>query len=88
MVVRGSSAAEPVTDLVNGFFCEDTTESLAEVMVKAVEDPHLLANMGIEARRTIPISWNGIMETVLERYQYLIDRRTNRESAERQEVLI
>lgn len=88
VVARGAGPAEAINDAVNGFLCDDTTKSLTAIMTRAIEEPRMLAEMGLKAQRTIPEGWDGIIDTVLERYQYLIERKTKRESAERQEALV
>ena len=72
VVVRGSSAAEPITDSENGFLCEDKTSDLARVMELAIDDKEKMRFVGEAARRTIPKSWDGIIDVALERYQKLI----------------
>jgi len=72
VVVRGSSAAEPIIDGENGFLCEDDTFDLARVMEGAITDIERLRTAGALARRTVPKIWDGIMDSVLERYENLI----------------
>ncbi len=74
VVIRGSSAAEPIVDGINGFLCEDETSDLARVMERAINDKESMAQVGLEAKRTIPKNWDGIMDTVLERYSRLIKK--------------
>ena len=75
IVVRGSSAAEGIDDMINGFHCEDDADSICEVIKKAFADPEKTASIGIEAKETIPVSWDDLIDNVLDRYQYLIDKR-------------
>ena len=72
VVVRGSSASEPIVDGENGFLCEDDTFDLARVMEIAIADRGKMRVVGQEARMTIPKSWDGIIDTALERYEKLI----------------
>lgn len=74
VVIRGSSASEPITDGVNGFLCDDDTADLARVMENAIKDKENTVRIGLEAKRTIPKNWSGIMDTVLERYSRLINK--------------
>lgn len=69
VVVRDSAAAEPITDGVNGLLCTDSTEDLFRVLKDALSDPQRLCQMGKEARRTIYLSWNNIIDDVLLRYE-------------------
>ena len=75
VLVRGSTAAEVIDDGVNGLVCDDTSESLAQVLQQALGDPAHIASMGDAASRTIPISWRSLMDEVLSRYERLVARR-------------
>lgn len=73
IVCAGSSSAEIIDDGVNGFYCEDNAESIAEVAEKALSDRRKTALIGAQAKDTIPVAWDEIIELVIDRYQYLID---------------
>lgn len=72
IMVRGSSAAEIIQHGVNGYLCENTPEDLANVIRGVLDDPLGARRVGQAARETIPVSWDKIMETVLEHYERLI----------------
>ena len=72
VVLKNSAPAECIVDKENGLLCEDTSESLYEVIKDAMKDENYLINLGIKAKETIPISWDVVMTQVLERYHYLI----------------
>ncbi len=74
IVTAGSSAAEGIDDGINGFCCDGTSQGLYEVMKKALQDRDKTADVGLQARETIPVAWDEIIDDVLDRYQYLIDR--------------
>ncbi len=73
VLVEGSSAAEIIHDGMNGFLCKDDSDDLYSVLKNALADPGKTKEIGQKARETIPVPWEGIMQTVLERYQALID---------------
>ena len=73
VTIKGSSSAEIMKDGINGFCCEDDSESLAQVLIKALSDPKKTREIGLNAKETIPVSWDKIIDKVLDRYQYLID---------------
>ncbi|MCR4856029.1 MAG: glycosyltransferase [Erysipelotrichaceae bacterium] len=75
IVVGGSSAAEGIDDGVNGFYCEDDAQSICDVIRKAFEDREKTAMIGAQAKDTIPVSWDDLIDSVIDRYQYLIDKR-------------
>ena len=72
IMVRGSSAAEIVRHGENGYLCENSADDLARVMKEAISDPDQMKKIGESARETIPVPWERIMESALERYERLI----------------
>ena len=72
LLISGSCAAEGIEDGVNGFLCENTPQSIAETMEKAM--PAAKA-VGEKARETIPIPWSRITAEVESRYRRLIERK-------------
>lgn len=76
VVVRGCATAEPILDRHNGFLCEDTTQSLCDVLNMALSDRAMTKKVGKSARETIYLSWDDIAGSTLERYQALIERNT------------
>ena len=75
IVTAGSSSAETIDDGVNGFLCEDSAESIAEVIEKAMADRKKTERIGLQAKDSIPVAWDEIIDVVLDRYQYLIDKK-------------
>lgn len=78
VVVAGSAPAEVVLDGVNGFTCKDETADLARVMEYAINNPRETEKLGTEAMKTIPEGWDGIIDKVLERYEYIIERHKSK----------
>ena len=76
VVVRGCATAEPILDRQNGFLCEDTTQSLCDVIKSALDNPASTKAIGKTARRTIYLSWDDIAEKTIKRYESLIERNT------------
>lgn len=72
LMVRGSSAAEVVHDLENGYLCDDSAEDVARVMRRVLDEPEEAKAIGENARETIPVPWEKIMETAVARYERLI----------------
>ena len=68
LLIKGSCAAEGVTDGYNGYLCEDTPEAIAQTIERALNDPK---DVGANARNTIPQSWDTIINEVRGRYQNL-----------------
>ena len=72
LLIRGSNAAECITDKVNGFLCSNSPESIAEEIVNALPS---VRSVGEKAYETIPIPWNTIMKQVEERYIRLCESK-------------
>ncbi len=75
LVVEGSCAAEVIQDGINGVLGKDTNESICEKIKQFLALPESeKSKMGGVAYDTIPIPWDGpLMDTILGRYQNLID---------------
>ena len=70
LLVAGSTAAENYRDGRNAFIARDESpEAIAEKIMEAM--PRLEA-VGAEAQKTIPVSWEKIMQKVMREYEELI----------------
>ncbi|MDR3206977.1 MAG: glycosyltransferase [Oscillospiraceae bacterium] len=69
LLLRGSCAAERVTDGVNGFLCEESPEAVAEAVRRALSDPAQLARVGRAAQKTVYQSWAQVLQTAWQRYR-------------------
>ncbi len=74
VLVRGSCSAEGIEDGVNGFLCEDSPEDIARAIKRGLDGAK---EAGAAARKTIPQPWDEIMDSVLEKYAALIEKRKN-----------
>ena len=72
VMVKGSTAAEIIQPGVNGLLCENDPKDLARVMTEALREPEKLRLIGAQARETIPVPWEKVMETAVGRYERLI----------------
>ena len=70
IVVRGSCAAESITDGDNGFLCADDPADLCRTIVRALPDA---AAVGRRAQATIPVPWPVLIRSVRAQYRSLID---------------
>ena len=76
LVVQGSCSAEGVIDGYNGFISPDeSAESIAQTILRGLPDAR---TVGENARLTIPVSWDTIMQRVEEEYRRLIDGHVSR----------
>ncbi|MDR1619249.1 MAG: glycosyltransferase [Clostridiales bacterium] len=74
VVLKDSAPSEVITHNQNGFICENTPESLANTILQALYDKERLREIGENARRTIPISWDSVLDEVQQRYTALLER--------------
>ena len=74
VVVEGSGAAEQIIDRENGFVCRDNDQSLHDSMVYALDHPDIAKHVGMAARKTLCISWDSIIDSVINRYANLIKK--------------
>lgn len=74
VVLRNSAPAEVIRDGQNGLTCENNPRSLADTVAHALNDPERLALMGKNAKQDIPVSWDTVMDEVIDRYQHVVDR--------------
>ncbi len=76
IAVRGSAAGEDITDLLNGFLCENKPADLAKSIERALSDRDRLSLIGERAKQTLPIPWSQITDTILSEYERVIaDKR-------------
>lgn len=71
LLIRGSCAAEGVSDGVNGFLCGDTPEEIAACMARAKTEGE---TVGEKARETIPLAWDTVIRQARERYEALAEK--------------
>ena len=71
LLVKGSCSAEGITDGVNGYISPDeSAQSIAETILRALPT---VDTVGLEAQKTVPVSWSTIMEKVVIEYERLIN---------------
>ncbi len=73
LLVRGSCAAEGVTDGQNGFLCEETAEDFAKVLLAATENRQKLTEVGISASKEIYLSWEDAIDRAYRRYVEVVE---------------
>lgn len=75
VLLRHSTAAEVISDSVNGFLSEGSVEAYAARLREVLQAPALMKRVGEEASRTIARSWQNVAEEVYDRYISLIRRK-------------
>ena len=74
VLVRGSCAAEDVTDGVNGFLIEENAASMAAVLRELLAGREIMKRVGEYAQRELYISWEESVAGAWERYRVVLDR--------------
>lgn len=73
LAIKGSCTAEVIIDEVNGLLCEDTNESVCNKIIKFLQMPEeKRKTIEDAAYNTVSISWDTLMDTVLQRYENLM----------------
>lgn len=73
VTVRGSNAGDVIKDHVNGLHCENNADDLFRVIAENLSNPAHLKDLGMQAKNTIPVSWESVAERMEERYAALIE---------------
>lgn len=74
VLIRGSCAAEGVTDGVNGFLVEETAESLSALLQTLGNRLDVLRSVGENACRDLYISWEDSVKAATARYEIVMER--------------
>lgn len=72
-LIKGSCAAEGVTDRQNGFLVEENAASLAVMLARFSQDRAMLRKVGENASEQLYISWGDAVAKAAERYDIVID---------------
>lgn len=73
LLIRNSCAAEGIEDSVNGFLCEESTQSIYETLLKIMDKREMIKEVGLNARNDIYISWDEAVEKAYNRYKIVIE---------------
>jgi glycosyltransferase involved in cell wall biosynthesis len=73
LAVEGSNAAGAIRKDYNGFTAAETPEAMSAEIERIFAEGNL-RDIGENARKTIPVSWDELIPMVLERYQTVIDQ--------------
>ena len=76
VVTRGGAPAEAIVDGESGLLCDDSSESLADVIERALKaPPQWLHALGERAHEALYLPWDRVIDTALERYERLIEQK-------------
>lgn len=74
VLVKGSCAAEDVTDGRNGFLIEENADSLSQCLLMLHENRDTMYTIGQNAGDELYLSWKDAVKAASERYLVVIDR--------------
>ncbi len=79
IVIDSSCASEIITDMRNGFLCDENEVSLKDAIVRATSDRQRLKTIGENAQNEVYFSWEDAIELAYARYEEIIKEfRTKR----------
>ncbi len=73
MLIKGSCAAEDVTDGRNGILIEENADSMYEALKMLCKNPALMAQVGENAARELYLSWADAVKLAANRYEAIIE---------------
>lgn len=73
LLVRGSCAAECVRHPDSGILAEEDAASCAQALLAACESRESLRQLGVNAGKTVYLSWNTVAERAFHRYQEILN---------------
>ena len=73
VLIRGSCAAEGITDGRNGFLIDETPEAMAQLLKRVCSDLPRLHEIGQHAMDEIYLSWQSAIAAAYDRYGAILD---------------
>ena len=86
LLVRGSCAAEGVTDGRNGLLMEENADDLCRKVIFACEHPEEVRRIGDAAQEELYISWDAAVRRAQERYQVVIENSRSQPAQHRRDL--
>ncbi len=74
VLIRGSCAAEGITDGVNGILIDEDAGGLSARLTELLAHPGAMAQIGRNAAADLYLSWEDAVRRAMERYDIVIDR--------------
>lgn len=73
VMIKGSCAAEGVTDNVDGLLVEENAASLAVCLATVMNCKDFLRSVGEKASENLYLSWDDAVKTAMDRYETVLD---------------
>jgi glycosyltransferase involved in cell wall biosynthesis len=74
LLCLGSNASEVIKPDINGFLEVPAAEKMALKINNLFANPDLMKEAGLNASRTIPVTWDEIVDRVIEEYASIIEK--------------
>ena len=74
LMTRGCSTAEIITDGVNGYLADESSDAWADAIVDIIKDKTKLAAVRENAYAQVYRSWKSVAEEVLENYKLIVKK--------------
>lgn len=75
LVIENSNVAEGIIDRYNGFLSENDPLSYAKKLQEILSDRELLRKVGEKAQETLYLSWEDVVDRVVDEYKSLINKK-------------
>lgn len=72
VLLKESTASEPIKDGSNGFLADHTSEEFAKLVKYLMLNPEMVKQVGKNASTSLVRGWDSIVDDVLERYDLLL----------------
>ena len=73
VLVKGSCAAEDAEDGVSGFLIEENAESMAEMLIRLLQQPDAMPRVGKGAQENLYLSWQDAVTNAERRYGIVLE---------------
>ncbi len=74
VLIRGSCAAEDISDGVNGFLIEENADSLYRCLCALYRQKEQMHSAGVRAGEQLYLSWDDAVKNAFARYEVVLDR--------------
>jgi glycosyltransferase involved in cell wall biosynthesis len=86
VVAEGSGPAESITNRVNGMICRDSSQSLRDALFEFLSSESLANNLGAAAKATLAVSWDDMLDDVVNRYEDMIEYKAGKLTEKRHRI--
>lgn len=79
VLIKGSCAAEGITDGTNGFLCDENAQSMYALLKKTQDNPEVTWQTGQSAMDMLYLSWEDSVARASDRYKVVKEKYANKE---------